>query len=97
MDKEARDRRWAAMVESWRGDPGFRSRMEADPKAALAESGLDLPGGVEDVRLAVDSADTIHMVVPPDPNIAVSDVALRDVVGGTSGWSGWVNGYYTFP
>ncbi len=75
--------RWAEMEESWRGDPEFRSRMEADPKAALAEHGIEIPSGV-DVRLAVNSEDTIHVVAPPDPNRTMSDDDLGVVVGGTS-------------
>lgn len=97
MDKETHDQRWAAMVANWQGDPEFRSRMEEDPKAALAENGIELPGGVEDVRLAVNSEETVHMVFPPDPNSAMSDASLQDVVGGTGGWSGWIsNSYYVF-
>ena len=97
MDKETHDQRWAAMVANWQGDPEFRSRMEEDPKAALAENGIELPGGVEDVRLAVNSEETVHMVFPPDPNSAMSDASLQDVVGGTGDWSGWTStSYYTF-
>ncbi len=82
-DKKTDGGRWAELEESWRGDPGFRSRMEADPRAVLAEHGIEIPSGV-DVRLAVDSEDTIHVVAPPDPNRAMSDAALGGVVGGTS-------------
>ena len=89
MDKETHGRRWAAMVANWRGDPEFRSQMEEDPKAALAENGIELPGVVEDVRLAVDSEETVHMVFPPDPNGAVSDASLQDVVGGADVITGW--------
>ena len=83
MDKDTHDQRWAAMVANWREDPEFRSRIEEDPKAALAENGIELPGGVEDVRLAVNSEETVHMVFPPDPNGAMSDASLQGVVGGT--------------
>ena len=96
MDKE-HGQRWAAMVADWQGNPEFRSRMEEDPKAALAENGIELPGRVEDVRLAVDSEETVHMVFPPDPNRAISDASLQDVVGGTD-WmvvgDGWMIGTY---
>ncbi len=81
-DEKTDGGRWTEMEESWRRDPGFRSRMEADPRAALAEHGIEIPSGV-DVRLAVDSEDTIHVVAPPDPNRAMSDDDLGVVVGGT--------------
>ena len=80
-DKKTDDGRWAGMLESWRGDPGFRSRMEADPKAALSEHGIEVPPGV-DVRLAVDGEDVIHVIAPPDPNRAMSDDDLGGVAGG---------------
>ena len=100
MDKETHGRRWAAMVANWREDPEFRSQMEEDPKAVLVENGIELPGVVEDVRLAVDSEETVHMVFPPDPNSALSDASLQDVVGGTD-WmiigSGWMIGTYDVP
>ena len=93
MDKETRDRRWAALIESWQGDPGFRSRMEADPKATLTECGFDVPGALTDVRLAVNSEDTVHMVFPPEPNRGLSDAELQNVVGGIGGHSwGWLFG-----
>ena len=93
MDKETHDQRWEAMVANWREDPEFRSRMEEDPKAALAENGIELPGGVEDVRLAVNGEGTVHMVFPPDPNDAISDASLQKVVGGTD----WMYSAYGFP
>ena len=94
MDKDAHDQRWAAMVANWREDPEFRSRIEEDPKAALAENGIALPGGVEDVRLAVNSEETVHMVFPPDPNSAISDASLQNVVGGVDVITGWMIGVY---
>ena len=99
MDKETHGRRWAAVVANWREDPEFRSQMEEDPRAALAENGIKLPGVVEDVRLAVDSEETVHMVFPPDPNGAMSDASLQGVVGGADvDWwivgSGWMIGTY---
>lgn len=69
-------------VDAWRGDPEFRARALADPKAALAERGVPVPAG--EVRLAVDTADTRHVVLPPDPNGAIADEQLSAVAGGLS-------------
>ena len=82
--KETGKAAWAEMVENWRADPGFRSRMEADPRAALSEHGIDVPEDV-DVRLAVDGEDVIHVVAPPDPNRVMADEVLQRVVGGVVG------------
>ena len=69
-----------AVASAWRKDKDFRARMEADPKAALAEKGVDVPA--EDVRVAVDKEDNLHVVVPTDPNGEMSDEALKMVSGG---------------
>lgn len=65
----------------WRRDPEYRARMEADPRAALAERGVDVPESL-DVRLVVEDADTMHIVFPPDPNEALLDEDLSSVSGG---------------
>lgn len=69
-----------AVASAWRKDKDFRSRMEADPKAALAEKGVDIPA--EDVRVAVDKEDNLHVVLPTDPNAEMSDEELKMVSGG---------------
>lgn len=71
-----------AFVDAWRRDPEFRAHVEADPKAELAERGVPVPPG--EVRLAVDTADTRHVVFPPDPNGKIADEQLSAVAGGLS-------------
>ena len=39
------------VVKAWREDPAYRARVEEDPKAALAEKGVDM-SGVDEVRVA---------------------------------------------
>ena len=70
-------------VEAWREDPAWRARVEADPKAALAEKGVDM-SGVDEVRIAVDTAETVHVVFPA-PEAPLPDGALKRVVGGVNG------------
>ena len=74
-----------AVASAWRKDKEFRARVEADPKAALAEKGVDVPA--EDVRVAVDKEDNLHVVLPTDPNAEMSDEELKMVSGGTSRWT----------
>ena len=71
-------------VEAWREDAAWRARVEADPKAALAEKGVDM-SGVDEVRVAVDTPETVHVVFP-DGSAPLSDDALERAVGGTSVW-----------
>ncbi len=71
------------LAEAYRGDPEFRSRADEDPRAVLAERDFEVPPGVE-VRFAADTDDVFHLVLPPDPNVALSDEALGMVAGGKS-------------
>ena len=64
-------------------DPEFRERMLADPQGALSSTGMPLPPGVE-VRVHVNTAGVYHFVLPPDPNVALSDESLGMVAGGKS-------------
>lgn len=51
---------------SWYKSPEYRSRMVAEPRAALAEMGLDLPSDIQ-IRVWDSSADARYMVVPERP------------------------------
>ena len=80
-----------AVASAWRKDKEFRARVEADPKAALAEKGVEVPA--EDVRVAVDKEDNLHVVVPTDPNGEMSDEELKMVSGGIGGRPRWMAEY----
>ena len=70
------------VVKTWRDDAAWRARVEADPKAALAEKGVDM-SGVDEVRVAVDTPETTHVVFPA-PEAPLPDGELKRVVGGTN-------------
>ena len=70
-------------AQAYREDAEFRSRVDEDPKSIMAEHYFDVPPGV-DVRIMEDTDDTFHFVLPPDPNVALSDEALGMVAGGKS-------------
>ena len=77
-----------------RTDPEFRARLRADPAAALAERGVSLAVGV-DLRLAEDTPEVRHFVLPPNPNVQLADSGLDAVSGGsTVSWSS--SGSYGF-
>ena len=67
--------------DAWNDDPEFRARMERDPKGALESMGVALP--FDEVRLAVNTADVVHVVLPPDPNAKLRDEQLDAVSGGS--------------
>lgn len=73
--------RLMALSRAYRTDPAFRARCEEDPRAVLAEEGVDLPPGME-VRFVADAADTVHVAMPVDPNIPLSEEELAMAGGG---------------
>ena len=58
---------------SWYKSDAYRSRMVVEPRAVLAEMGLDVPAGVR-IRVWDSSAEARYMVLPQRPP-------------GTDGWS----------
>lgn len=79
-----RQEAWGAVASGCREDPEYRARMQADPKAALAEAGVDV--GDCEVRVVVDTDEVRHMVLPLDPNGDLADERLSSVAGGAYGW-----------
>ena len=71
------------LAQSCREDPKLRSRAEADPRAVLSEHGIELPLGRE-VRIEANTAETFHVVLPPDPNSALADAQIETVAGGNT-------------
>ncbi len=82
LGKELTDRR-DKFAEAYRASPDLRTRARAEPRAVLAERGLDVlaPPG-PDVRIVADTGDTIHFALPPDPNTEVADEALVNISAG---------------
>ena len=66
-----------------RGDAGFKRRLLADPAAALAEQGLQLPPGVA-VRVHESTPTLVHLALPPKPSDELSDEQLDAVAGGNT-------------
>lgn len=76
------DRTFDLVAKALRDDAEFRAQVQANPKAAMADKGLDVPHA--DVRVVADTPDTRHFVLPPDPNAALADDTLASVSGGVS-------------
>ena len=68
------------MIEAWREDLEFRARVNENPKEALESKGLFLWAG--EARVAVDTPDASHFVLPPNPNAGIPDEGLSAAVGG---------------
>ena len=72
------------MARRYRDDPEFRARLEAEPRAVLADGGIEIqPPGIG-LQVRANTADVFYVTLPPDPNKVLLDEALREVAGGTT-------------
>ncbi len=75
------------LAERYRSEPALRSRIDGgDVADFLPDLGIVMPPGV-DTRIVVNTTDTFHVVMPPDPNVDLSDEVLSAVAGGKSAGS----------
>ena len=70
------------LVDKAGEDEEFRSRLQADPKGAIQqELDLELPAGLS-IQVHEDSAETAHLVLPPNPRL--TEAQLAQVAGGVN-------------
>ena len=64
-------------------DEALKARFMADPKAVLAEYGIDVPDGIN-VNVVENTDNTVHITMPMAPAGAgeLSDEELANVAGG---------------
>ena len=72
-----------AVAGDCRNSPELQAELDADPRAFLADRGMTFPADA-DLRVAANTPEVFHLVMPPNPNATVSDEALSDVVGGST-------------
>ena len=65
-------------------DEALKARFMSDPKAVLAERGIDVPDNMN-VNVVENSDNTVHITMPKAPAgaNALSDVDLTTAAGGT--------------
>ncbi len=65
-------------------DEALKARFMSDPKAVLAEYGMDVPAG-SDVKVVENSDNCVHITMPPAPGgNDLSDEELSAAAGGTN-------------
>ena len=69
------------IADACRSDEDRLREVEERPQDVLREHGIDMPMDV-DVKVVLNTRDTFHVVMPPDPNQALQDEALMAVAGG---------------
>ena len=81
---------WSQLVARAWCDQGFMERLRSNPRAVLAENGLEVPADTEvqvvegtEARV-VDDADTVRQfILPVRPPDELTD---EELVGGAVGW-----------
>ena len=68
------------IAKAW-SDEEFKARLMANPKAAMAEVGMDAPEGVE-IEVVESTQEKAYLVIPPKPDGELSDDDLDKVSGG---------------
>ncbi len=69
------------VAKAW-SDEAFKAKLKGDPRAALAEMGVETPAGTV-VKVVEDTADTVHLVLPLAPPGDLSQDELEKVAGGS--------------
>ena len=81
---EQRNKLAELFAACWK-DEALKARFMADPKAVMAEHGMDVPANI-DVNVVENTDNTVHITMPQAPAGAgeLSDEELVNVAGG--GW-----------
>ena len=89
---EERNQLAALFAACWKDD-ALKQRFMSDPKAVLAEYGIDVPANMN-VNVVENSDNTIHIPMPAAPagDGELSDEELSNVAGGGSKDSACLNG-----
>ena len=84
---ERRNQPASLFAACWKGE-ALKARFMSDPKAVLAEYGMDVPGGM-DVKVVENADNCVHitMPAPPSGHGELSDEELSNAAGG-SDWAG---------
>ena len=91
---EQRNQLAALFAACWK-DEALKARFMSDPKAVLAEYGIDVPANMN-VNVVENSDNTVHITMPLAPADAgdLSDEELSNVAGGHHTYpTCWVNDY----
>ena len=79
---EERNKLAELFAACWK-DEALKARFMSDPKAVLAEHGIDVPPSI-DVNVVENTDNTVHITMPYSPTGAanLSDEELNEVAGG---------------
>ena len=71
-------------------DEALKQRFMSDPKAVLAEHGMDVPDGI-DVNVVENTDTTLYITMPvkPSGSMHLADDELSNAAGGERCCAGW--------
>jgi hypothetical protein len=74
---------FATLLAACLKDDAFKARFIADPKAVLAEHGVDVPETVA-VKVVANTSDCVYITIPARPagSEELSDAELVNAAGG---------------
>ena len=72
------------MARSYRDDPDFRARLDAEPRAVLAAGGIEIEPPEVGLRVRANTEDVFYVAMPPDPNIVLLDASLQEIAAGVT-------------
>ena len=75
------------LARKYQESPELRARAEAEPRAVLSEHGIRM-SPEHDVRIVANTAETFHVIMPPDPNAVLAEENLAAVAGGSGALGG---------
>ena len=84
---EQRNQLAALFAACWKDD-ALKQRFTADPKAVLAEHGIDVPDGI-DVNVVENTDNTVHITMPQAP-AGAGELSDEELAGVAGGWTTWI-------
>ncbi len=82
MDSQEFQKAYGKIVAKAWEDEAFKAVLLSDPMKVFKENGVEVPEGVE-IRMVENNADTMHLILPPEPSDELKDEDLEGAVGGS--------------
>ncbi len=99
LDAEQKAQKLVSLLDRMHSDPELRVELTQDSKALLREMDVSVPSGMS-IKVVTNTAQTVHVVLPPDPNAALEDEWMEVLQAGAASWdtqlrdmAGAVGGY----
>jgi len=87
MNQEVQNNQINNILSKCWADASFKQQLLTDPAAALKAEGVEIPTGYT-IRVLENTDKVINYVLPPNPNVELSDSELEAVAGGKTSGSG---------